>query len=231
MNLIDDIKSRINITALLNEYGLQPVNDFIYSIYKRENNRSLKIYPATNSFYCFATGNGGDVIKFYADYWKIDMKAAVKELAGKAGIIANKDEISHIRTSCRKYTQAPKPMILFKSEKEYFIEQASNLHKTEKISKAAAEMRAYEDIMDKRKELQLLVFDSLEKFCYGVDEEALDYLLGPSRGLKGDTIKKFRLFSIKNVKETTEFLYDCFSSYELQVSGLISRSGSFHLFL
>ena len=122
-------------------------------------------------------------------------------------------------------------MILFKSEKKYFLEQTANLQKAKKISKAAAEIKAYEDVLEKRKELQLLIFDSLEKFCYGVDEDTLEYLLGPSRGLKCETIKKFRLFSIKNVKETTEFLKDCFSSYELLISGLISRIRRLYLFL
>ena len=78
MNIIDEIKKRINIVDLATEFGLQPTKkDFVYSIYKEEKNRSLKLYPETNSFYCFATGRGGDVINFYKDYYKIDIKDAI----------------------------------------------------------------------------------------------------------------------------------------------------------
>ena len=69
MSLIEEIKNRINVVDLAIELGLQPTKkDFIYSIYKDEKNRSLKLYTETNSFYCFATGRGGDVINFYADF-------------------------------------------------------------------------------------------------------------------------------------------------------------------
>ncbi len=75
MNLIDDIKNRINIVQLAVEFGLNPTkNNFIFSIYKNESNRSLKLYPETNSFYCFSSGNWGDVIDFYADYKRIEIK-------------------------------------------------------------------------------------------------------------------------------------------------------------
>ncbi len=227
MSLIDEIKTRINIITLVNDYGLRPVNDFIYSIYKRENNRSLKLYPATNSFYCFSTGNGGDVIKFYADYWKTDMKSAVKELADRAGIIISREEVKNRKGVFWKSIPPNKEMIIFQSEKEYFAECTRRLQKTEKISNYSAELKAYDEILVKRKDIQLLVYDSLEKFCYGVDEESLDYLLGPTRGLYCETIRKFRLFSIKNVKATLEFLKDCFTSDELLISGLISKSGGF----
>ena len=81
--MIDEIKNRINVKDLVSELGIKIYkNDFIYSIYKTERTPSLKIYPETNSFYCFATGQGGDVIKFYADYKRIDLKEAIKELSG-----------------------------------------------------------------------------------------------------------------------------------------------------
>jgi hypothetical protein len=57
MNIIEEIKNRIIIVDLANELGLQPTQkNFIFSIYKDETNRSLKLYPETNSFFCFATG-------------------------------------------------------------------------------------------------------------------------------------------------------------------------------
>ena len=126
MDLIDEIKQKIKIMDLAVEYGLEPGrNDFIFSIYKKENNRSLKIYPETNSFYCFSSGHGGDVINFYADYWRTDIKTAIKELAAKAGIsnvplnykrelpYRDKKELSTTRIS------------LFENEMEFFEERGN----------------------------------------------------------------------------------------------------------
>lgn len=45
-----------------------------------DNNASFAIYPATNSFYCFTEGIGGDVIKFYQLLYKVDFKKAIKKL-------------------------------------------------------------------------------------------------------------------------------------------------------
>src|SRR3989304_212985 len=87
MSLIEEIKNRINIVDMAVEFGLKPTkNDQIYSIYKIEKNRSLKLYRKTNSFYCYATGRGGDVINFYADYKKISNREAIMLLAKELGL-------------------------------------------------------------------------------------------------------------------------------------------------
>ena len=41
---------------------------------------SMKIYPKTNSFYCFGCNVGGDVIKFVMLYHNLDFKNAVRYL-------------------------------------------------------------------------------------------------------------------------------------------------------
>ena len=81
--------------------------------------------------------------------------------------------------------------------------------------------------MTEREETQNLIYESLEKFCYGVDEEAFEYLLGKERGLKPETIKFFRLFSIKELSKTLEYLKDCFTNDDLIISGLINKKGNF----
>jgi DNA primase len=228
MNLIDEIKSRINIIDLASEYGLQPVrNNFIFSIYKIESNCSLKLYPETNSFYCFATGHGGDVINFYADYWKIDIRTAVKELAAKAGLDLKQYNYRTDRPFKAKKTMHALKFKLLKNELEFFNERAGIIEFSFEVNRKQAELQAYQEVMLRRKESQLLVYDSLEKFCYGVDEEAFDYLLGRSRGLKPESIRNFRIFSIKNVNQTLEYLKDCFSGEDLAVSGLFNNSGAF----
>ncbi|MBL1121407.1 MAG: hypothetical protein D8M26_00795 [Ignavibacteriae bacterium] len=87
MNLIDEIKSRVNIADLAVQLGLQPTkNDFIYSVFKTEKNRSMKLYRKTNSFYDYATGNYGDVINLYAILKKIENEEAIKILAEDLGL-------------------------------------------------------------------------------------------------------------------------------------------------
>lgn len=228
MSLIEEIKNRINIVDLATELGLQPTkNDFIFSIYKEEKNRSLKLYPETNSFYCFATSRGGDVLDFYKDYYNMDVKNAIKELAVKAGIDSNK-----IRNTKRKIVKKTKKNVekkvqVLKSEREIYEERAGIGEYMMGLRKNKAEITAMGELMNERKEKQNLIYESLEKFCYGVDEEAFEYLLGNDRGLKPETIKDFRLFSIKELSKTLEYLKDCFTNDELIISGLINKKGNF----
>ncbi len=228
MSLIEEIKQRINIVDLANEFGLQPTRkDFIFSIYKEEKNRSLKLYPETNSFYCFATGRGGDVIDFYKDYYNIDVNDAIKELAVKVDIDYKKIKNSKRKIIKRSKAKVGKRVQVLKSEKEFFEERAGIGEYMMELKKNKAEIMAMGALMSERKETQILIYESLEKFCFGVDEEALEYLFGKERGLKPETIKIFRLFSIKELSKTLEYLKDCFTNDDLIISGLINKKGNF----
>lgn len=236
MNLIEEIKRRINIVDLAVQLGLEPTrNDQIFSIYKQEKNRSFKLYPKTNSFYCFATGHGGDVIDFYKDYYGIEFKQAVKELSHKAGIQYDRIQEKKIKPTITE-TEAGrvkskktdiKQVTILKSEKEYFDEKAGVLEYMMGNERSKAESLALAEIMNERKELQLCVYESLEKFCFGLDDEAFEYLVGKDRGLKPETIKRFRLFSIKDKKQTVEFLQECFTKDQLLIAGMINKKGNF----
>ena len=228
MNLIEEIKNRVNILQLANEFGLKPTrNNFIFSIYKNETNRSLKLYPETNSFYCFSTGNWGDVIDFYADYKRIDIRNAIKELASGAGIEPEDDCRVIDRQKKEKKRYSVKEVRIFGREKEYYDELAGIFEYSQGLSKTCAEAEALNEVLKRRKVQQKIIFQSLEKFCFGLDEETLDYLLSPKRGLKPYMIKHFRLFSIKNSKRTLQYLYDCFAPEDIIISGLLSKTGKF----
>jgi len=228
MNIIDEIKKRINIIDLVTEFGLQPTKkDFIFSIYKEEQNRSLKLYPETNSYYCFATGRGGDVINFYANYYKIDINDAIKELVIKAGIDDKKVQYSKREIIKRKPDKVGEKVLVLKSERELFEERAGIGEYMMGLGKNKAEITAMGALMTEREETQNLIYESLEKFCYGIDEEAFEYLLGKERGLKPETIKYFRLFSINDLGKTLEYLKDCFKNDDLIISGLINKKGNF----
>lgn len=236
--MIEEIKKRINIVDLAFEFGLQPTKqNFIFSIYKDEKNRSMKLYPETNSFYCFATGRGGDVIDFFKDYHRIETKEAVARLKEKAGIAGveisrskksnGKSQNNEMKIKIKSKIKTEKKIKVLKIEKDYFEERAAVGEYMMGLHKNKAERIAMGALMDNRKATQILVYESLEKFCFGVDEVAFDYLLGKDRGLKPETIKKFRIFSIKDVKTTLEFLKDCFTDEELIISGIINKEGKF----
>ena len=231
--MIDEIKRIIKIVDLATELGLQPTKQgFIYSIYKDESNPSLKLYPETNSYYCFSTAQGGDVIKFYADLKGISIKEAVKELAVRAGLENKKTQNSKSTTVDRfkiqkkiELKKIEKRIIVLKSEIELFEERAGVYEFMFELNRRQAEIRAIGDLMNERKEKQNLIYESLEKFCYGVDDETYNYLRGKERGLSQETIKRFRLFAIKNMKQTYEYLKDCFLDDELLISGLLNKNG------
>lgn len=67
------------------------------------------------------------------------------------------------------------------------------------------------------------IYCALETFCYGVDRESIDYLTGMKRGLSPETIKRFRIFSIKDYQKTNIFLKTKFSIKDLDGAGLLSR--------
>ena len=233
MNLIEEIKRRFNVVDLAVELGLQPTrNDYIFSFYRKEKNRSLKLYRNTNTYKCYATDHQGDVIDFYKDYYAIDVKQAVKELAQKAGLQygrCEKEDGKWKRSSVIKKQERKieKRVTILKSEKEFFDEKAGVLEYSMGNNRSKSELLAMGELMNERKEIQLLVFESFEKFCFGLDEEAFDYLVGKDRGLKPETIKRFRLFSIKDQKHAIEFLQDCFTKDQLLISGMINKQGYF----
>lgn len=228
MDLKEEIKSRIKILDLVYEFGLRVYRkNFIKSIYNDERTPSLKIYADTNTYKCYSTGIQGDVIKFYMDYHQIDFKEALKELAEKAGLDYKSSEKLEVRSKKRmKPKRIEKQVAILKSEKEYFDEKAGVLEYSMGLERSKSELLAMGELMNERKEIQLLVFDSFEKFCFGLDDESFDYLIGKERGLKPETIKRFRLFTIKDQKLTFEFLQDCFTKDQLLIAGMINKKGN-----
>ena len=235
--LVEEIKGRIKILDLVYEFGLKVYrNNYIKSIYKDERTPSLKIYETTNTYKCYATGIQGDVIKFYMDYYRIDFKEALKELTGKAGIEKSRGSkssvIGHQSIVIKKKEKKQKRRIerrvtILKSEREFFDERAGIYEYMTEMIKNKAEIKAMEDLMNERKEKQILIYESLEKYCYGIDDESFEYLISKERGLKPETIKRFRLFSIKDLSTTLEYLKECFSVDDLVIAGLLNKKGNF----
>jgi len=64
--------------------------------------------------------------------------------------------------------------------------------------------------------------EALAEHCKGVDSETLNYLTGDKRGLTEDTIKRFKLFSIKDYNKTADYLKKLYSEEELKEVGLLN---------
>lgn len=230
-NMIDEIKNQLNILELAKKLGLKIFsNCFIYSIYKSEKNPSLKLYPDTNSFYCFSTNQGGDIIKFYKDYFKITTKEAIKELAHIYNLNNNKIPIGNRKNRYVQISQTKENSIeLLESEKEYFEERTAIIEFEGKKSRKEAEDLTYSLIMQKRLDIQVKIYTELFNYCTlnGIDKIALNYLGGKERALSLSAIKYFKLFYISEVTKTIEFLKNNFTRDELLISGLFTSNDFF----
>lgn len=62
---INDIKFRLTIRQVLAHYSLKPdKNNHLRCPFHEDGTPSMKIYPQTNTYHCFACGKTGDVIDF-----------------------------------------------------------------------------------------------------------------------------------------------------------------------
>ena len=76
------VKELVRLTDVLTRYNLTPNRaGFLHCpFHSGDRDASLKIYPATDSWYCFGCGEGGDVIDFVAKMERCSFKEALKKL-------------------------------------------------------------------------------------------------------------------------------------------------------
>lgn len=76
------VKELVRITDVLARYNLRPSRaGFLHCpFHSGDRGASLKIYPATDSWYCFGCGEGGDVIDFVAKMERCSFAEALKRL-------------------------------------------------------------------------------------------------------------------------------------------------------
>jgi len=234
--MIKEIKSQVSILDLLSHLQIKlNAGGFIRSIYKEEKTPSLKIYPATNSFYCFATDHGGDIIKFYEDYKGLDTKQAVKELAEIFEIVP-RDSFTHCETysKVRAVNNLILPKLLtnkngevFQEEQEVFDERSGIIEFQAGETRELAENLAFRDILSLRYETR----DFVLRYLYEYEAKHLDYsiihYLKNGRQLSENAILDYRLFGISNPQHTADFLKSSFTEYELKVSGLFTQKDYF----
>ncbi len=231
-NIIEKIKVNVPIGMILSRMGLIPNNTGkILSIYKDEKTPSMQIYFKTNSYYDYSSNKGGDVINLYEDYYKISKSEAIKELAEIGGL--NQSISNNISRNRKEHIPIAKKneigFELLESEKELFDEKAGLLEYDSKLSRDKSEQIAYNFILKERERIQINIYDSLFNLCNeeAIGEQEYQYLTGIKRGLTERTLNQFRIFTINNYKETTEFLKDSYSKDELLISGLFTQNDYF----
>ena len=220
--MVNEIKRRVSILDLAREAGYIPdKNNFIKSIYKEEKKPSLKLYPQTNSYNCFSSGKGGDVIRFYQDLQSIDFKTALQQLSERIGIDPIKREPS-IGDGIVSYK-----FKMTEVEKECFEERASILEYEYGMKQEDAEQAANNQIYFDRIKMKKMIYSELAMHCGDLESSALDYLTGPTRGLAAETIKHFGLFCISNTTKTEKYLRENYSKDDLTLAGLLNEKGNF----
>ena len=87
--LIDEIVHRNDIEQVIGSYvTLKRAGSNLNGLcpFHNEKTPSFTVFPATKSFYCFGCGAGGDVISFVMREENLDYRAALEQLADRAGI-------------------------------------------------------------------------------------------------------------------------------------------------
>src|SRR3989344_4836947 len=89
VDTVEQIKQRLTIVDVVGSYvkltragkhhrGLSPFN--------KEKTPSFYVNPERGSYYCFSSGQGGDMFTFIQKMEGVDFKGALKILAEKAGV-------------------------------------------------------------------------------------------------------------------------------------------------
>ena len=95
--IIEDIKFRNNIETVISSYvNLKRAGSNFNGLcpFHSEKTPSFTVFPATQSFYCFGCGAGGDAITFTMRMENLDYLSAVKLLAARSGISLPEDKNS-----------------------------------------------------------------------------------------------------------------------------------------
>ena len=93
--LIEEIRSRNDIVELIGSYvNLKRAGSNYNGLcpYHGEKTPSFTVFPATQSFYCFGCGAGGDAITFIKRSENLEYTEAVEFLAKRAGITVTADD-------------------------------------------------------------------------------------------------------------------------------------------
>lgn len=202
---------------LLSNLNIQVQNGFIKSIYKSEKTPSLKIYEGNNSYYCFATSQGGDVINFYKDYHRLTTSQAIDELYKLAG--GDYHNISRHQKIFLPHQDQPKDFYsgLLIHEKYLYDELASTVNET----------YALIELKKARVKQNSKIFAALYKYCQKYfNADTFQKYMQTERMLNIETMRRYKILYIGNYYEVNNHLKKTINPEELKVSGLVNDKGN-----
>lgn len=216
MNKIDFIKNNLSIKTLLSKMGIYPnKSGFIFSIYKQEKTPSLRIYEDNNSFYCFSTSQGGDVLKFYKDYYRLTTEQAINDLyklIGGENIAVRYDPVIPKSEDKKDFKSC-----LLDHEKYLF----------EEVAAISSEQYALIEVKKARLENNKKIFQNLYEYCQRYSNaDSFKRYMNEERMLSDETIRRFKIFYIENYFEVNQHLKKTFQPEELFASGLVNEKGN-----
>ena len=130
------IKAALDIDRVVSFYGYEPNRQgFVSCPFHNERTASLKIYPNSNTFYCFGCGAGGDVIDFVRQLYGLDFKQACVRLEADFGLVSGQSAASPELSEKAKKRNAEKAE--YKALKERFVRYRQIIR--DKAPKAASE--------------------------------------------------------------------------------------------
>ena len=116
----ENIKAALDIDRIVSFYGYEPNRQgFVSCPFHSERTASLKIYPKSNSFYCFGCGAGGDVIDFVRLLYGLDFRQACVRLESDFGLVGVSDSASPELSERAKKRNSEKAE--YKALKERFV--------------------------------------------------------------------------------------------------------------
>ena len=114
------IKAALDIERVVSFYGYEPNKQgFVSCPFHSERTASFKIYPKSNSFYCFGCGAGGDVIDFVRLLYGLDFRQACLRLEADFGLVGGQSAASPELSEKAKKRNAEKAE--YKALKERFV--------------------------------------------------------------------------------------------------------------
>jgi DNA primase len=143
---IDDLRARVNIVDVVSPYvtlkkagakwkGLSPFN--------HEKTPSFQVDPAKNLYYCFSSGQGGDIFKFVQTKENLSFFEAVETLAHRFGITL-------------EYEDDGRPQVALSLRKELFdLHEAATVHFHQCFLRADAGGKFIRDYWEQQRKFDL----------------------------------------------------------------------------
>ena len=117
------VKELVRLTDVLARYNLTPSRaGFLHCpFHSGDRDASLKIYPATDSWYCFGCGEGGDVIDFFAKMERCGFAEALKKL--NADFCLGLEEKQSLRNARQRRQERGREILRQKEQRDTLLDK------------------------------------------------------------------------------------------------------------